>query len=68
MKQDDIKLAIQDVVTFLNDLDRVLPGKVEVELLEFLNTVQDNEWTLDLLVNAIGQTKHAELPAARKRP
>lgn len=60
MKTEDLQAIITDTVTFLQDLDKLLPNKVDEELIKFLNHVQGNTWLLDLLSGSLGGIKLLE--------
>lgn len=49
--------CVKDVYAFLNDLNAALPGRVETELLSFLDSVQNHDWVVDLLLNQLANAK-----------
>lgn len=58
--KEDLQGMIQDVTQFLKDLERVMPGKVDGELLSFLDTINCHPWLVDLLLSGISTTKVIE--------
>lgn len=58
MNADQLKEFLNDMVTFLGALDKVLPpGKVDDDLVAWLQSVKDQPWTCDLLHRALAAKK-----------
>lgn len=58
--KDDLQAMIQDVTTFLTDLDKVIPNKVDEELISFLQGINNHPWLVDLLLGSISAAKSLE--------
>jgi hypothetical protein len=58
--KDDLQGMITDVTTFLKDLDKVIPNKVDEELISFLDGINNHPWLADLLLGSISAAKAIE--------
>lgn len=57
MNEAQLKKFLMEQVVFLRALDQVMPGTIDTELVDFLENVQNNEWTMSLLLNALANAK-----------
>ncbi len=53
MKPEDLKEKIQELVLLLQELDRLVPNKIEEELISFLQSLDQHPWLYELLLNAL---------------
>lgn len=53
MTKNELQEIITDVVSFLKDIERVIPGKIDQELLSFLESILTHSWLVDLLLNTL---------------
>lgn len=53
MNPDQLKEALNDIISILAALQKVLPTKIDADLIAWLQTVQNDEWMLELLVNVL---------------
>lgn len=60
MTADQLKANLEDLITILQALDRLLPNKVDEELISFLQSVTQHDWLLGLLLKALELSKAAK--------
>jgi hypothetical protein len=60
MTPDQLKASLEDLITILQALDRLLPNKVDEELISFLQSVTQHDWLLGLLLKALELSKGAK--------
>jgi hypothetical protein len=57
--KDNLSDLLNELKPFLLDLDRVLPGKVDADLISFVESALAHPWQLQLLHNSLAQAKSA---------
>jgi hypothetical protein len=60
MTPEQFKANLEDLITTLQALDRLLPNKVDEELISFLQSVTQHDWLLGLLLKALELSKAAK--------
>jgi hypothetical protein len=55
--KDDLVAMVADVTAFLRDVEKVLPNRVDEELLKFLDGINSHPWLVDLLLGSITASK-----------
>jgi Tfp pilus assembly protein PilO len=60
MTPEQLKANLEDLITTLQALDRLLPNKVDEELISFLQSVTQHDWLLGLLLKALELSKAAK--------
>lgn len=59
MTSQELQNTVQDLISFLQALDKVIPNKVDTELISFLCSLNNNTWLYDLLLSAINSQAQA---------
>jgi len=57
---DQLKANLEDLIIILQSLDRLLPNRVDEELISFLQSVTQHDWLLGLLLKALELSKAAK--------
>jgi hypothetical protein len=63
---DQLKANLEDLITILQALDRLLPNRIEGDLILFLQSVTQHEWLLGLLLKALEMSKQLEPKSLRR--
>lgn len=57
MTSKELQEFIGEVITFLQAVDKVIPSKIDQELVAFLQGIKDIPWLADMLVKVLGNKK-----------
>lgn len=60
MKPEDLKEKVSELVVLLQELDKLVPNKIEEELITFLQSLDSHPWMWDFLVNALTASRLAK--------
>jgi hypothetical protein len=57
MNESQLKSFLSEQVVFLRALDLVMPGNLDPDLIEFLENIQGNQWSISLLLTALSKVE-----------
>lgn len=65
MNEQQLRDAIKEAVALLLGIDQAIPGKVDGELVKFLEDAQASDWTLTLLHTSLARIKETRQTTRR---
>jgi len=57
MTADELKSFLDEMSTFFHALDKVLPDKIDGQLINWIESVREDEWTCELLLKVLSKIK-----------
>lgn len=57
MNEAQLKKFLEEMSVFLKALDKALPGRVDLDMIQFLESTMDNDWGLSMLLNTLAGVK-----------
>lgn len=60
MKVEELKEMTGELVLLLQELEKLIPGKIDPELISFLISLDQHPWQYELLLNALAASRAAK--------
>lgn len=57
MNEAQLKKFLEEMSVFLKALDKALPNRVDLDLLDFIDNTMASEWSLGMLLNTLANVK-----------